>query len=169
MSVSSRSTEVGSRFAAGTRDRCQAVRNPRGAYQLPDEGDLTQVTDKAQDAPPADLILSEDEVARRMLLLAKLQNALTAQGVCCVLARNHRLILRYSVNPWERSGMTEPKLHLFMPTGRDIATTDGTTYRLASGAEFAVADPVFAAVAIRRSPQTPDGASSVQADNGQRR
>ena len=49
--------------------------------------------------PPREPILTEAEVARRMSLLAELQAALTAQGIRCVLARNHRLVLQYNRSP----------------------------------------------------------------------
>lgn len=101
--------------------------------------------------PPRPPILAEGEAARRMLALAELQAALQAQQVRSVLARNHRLVLQYSAGPWEPSGLTNPHLHVFGPDGTDIATTDGMTYRLASGPEYPAADPAAAATAIRHS------------------
>jgi len=109
------------------------------------------VSEKAQSAPTAELILTDAEVGRRMLLLAELQAAMATLGVHCVLARNHRLVLRYNDGPYGPSGLTDPDLHIFTPRGTDTATTDGTVYRLASGGEYSVADPSIAATAIRRS------------------
>ena len=99
--------------------------------------------------PPREPILTEAEVARRMSLLAELQAALTAQGIRCVLARNHRLVLHYNVVPSGPSGMTDPVLHIFTPEGTDIATTDGSSYHLARGEKCPACDPVAAAVLIR--------------------
>jgi hypothetical protein len=103
-----------------------------------------------QNARRADTVLNETEVASRLNLLAMLRGALEAAGVRCLLARKHRLVLRYSEVPHEPSGMTDPQLHIFAPGGTDVATTDGAVYRLASGAELAVTDPVAAANAICR-------------------
>lgn len=80
-----------------------------------------------------------------MLLLAELQAALKTLGVDGVLARNHKLVLRYVTGPFKPSGLTDPDLHIFTPDGTDTATTDGTMYRLASGGEYSVADPATAA------------------------
>ena len=105
----------------------------------------------AQSAPqePGTPILAQAEVTRRMLLLAELQGALEAQEIHSVLARNHRLVLLYNRVPSGPSGMTDPQLHILAPDGTDIATTDGTTYRLASGQEYPAADPAAAAALIR--------------------
>jgi hypothetical protein len=100
--------------------------------------------------PPGDLILGEAEVARRMLLLAELHGALEAEGVRCVLARIHRLVMRSNDCPCKPSGLADPQLHVFLPGGTGVVTTDGTTYRLAGGEEFAVADPAAAASVICR-------------------
>jgi len=107
------------------------------------------MTEEATPAPAAALILATAEVTRRMLLLAELQDALTALGVRSVLARNHRLVLRYNRVPSGPSGMTDPQLHVFTPDGTCVATTDGTTYRLASGRQCPAADPAAAATFIR--------------------
>jgi len=45
--------------------------------------------------------------------------------------------------------MTDPELHILAPAGTHIATTDGTTYRLASSQEYPAADPATAAACIR--------------------
>ncbi len=89
-------------------------------------GDWTQpVTDNAQSAQAADLILTEEEVARRVLLLTELRHAISGYGVCGVLTRNHRIVLRYP--------------------------TDGAVFRLASGGVFAAANPAAAAREIWRA------------------
>jgi hypothetical protein len=102
-------------------------------------------------APPADLILTDEEVARRVLLLTELRHALAGYGVCGVLTRNHRIVLRYSAECGHPSGMTEPKLHVFLPGSRDIVTTDGSAFRLASGGVFTAGNLAAAAHAICRA------------------
>ena len=95
-------------------------------------------------------ILADDQVARRMRLLRDLQAALARMGVHSVLARNHRLVLRwYSAGPFGPSGPTDPELHVFTPSGTAVATTDGTAYRLASGFNYPAADPAAAAAMVR--------------------
>jgi hypothetical protein len=109
------------------------------------------VTGNSRSAPPADLILTEEEVASRVLLLTGLRHALAGHGVCGVPSRTHRIVLWYPARHGQPSGMTEPKLHLFMPGGRDIVTTDGTVFRLASGGVFAARNLPAAALAICRA------------------
>lgn len=94
-------------------------------------------------------ILAEAEVSRRMLLLTELQAALAADGVRCVLARNHRLVLQYNAIPCHPSGLINPQLHIFAPDGTDIATTDGKTYSLASGGQCPADDPAAVVTLIR--------------------
>lgn len=103
-----------------------------------------------QNAPavPSPPILAEAEVTRRMLRLAQLHAALAMHGVRSVLARNHRLALRYNSDPCEPSGLTDPTLHIFGPSGTDIATTDGIAYSLASGGRFPADDPIAAAAVV---------------------
>ena len=113
----------------------------RGQYQQPGN---------PEGVPSGDLILSEVEVASRMRRLAQLQTALEKAGVRCVLARKHRLVLRYNRGPGEPSGLTDPQLRLYCADRADIATTNGSFYRFASGYEFPVADPSAAAEAIVR-------------------
>lgn len=93
-------------------------------------------------------VLAETEVSQRGLLLAELRAAFAALGVRCVLARKHRLVLRYDVGAWEPSGPVNPELHIFAGDSADIATTDGTTYSLASGGQFPADDPAAAAAAV---------------------
>jgi hypothetical protein len=104
----------------------------------------------AECVPSGDLILSEVEVASRMRRLAQLQAALETAGVRCVLARRHRLVLRYNRGPDEPSGLTDPELRLYFTDHTDTATTNGAFYRFGSGHEFPVADPSAAAEAIAR-------------------
>ncbi len=96
--------------------------------------------------PP--LILADADAARRMSLLADLQDALAELDIDCVLARNHRLVLRYNRAPCEPSGLTEPQLHIFTPGGTDIATTDGTVYVLTNDRQHPASDPAGAAAII---------------------
>lgn len=95
-----------------------------------------------------ELILSPAEAGRRLEALAALQAGLAAAGVRCLLARKHRLVLRYNSGPLEPSGLTDPQLHIFTPGGKDTATTDGLVYRLASGKEFPADDPSAATAQI---------------------
>jgi hypothetical protein len=87
-----------------------------------------------------------------MLALGELQAALSALGVRCVLARNHRLVLRYNRARSAPSGLTDPKLHILAPEGTRIATTDATAYRLDNGQEYSASDPAAAAAALSRRP-----------------
>lgn len=94
-------------------------------------------------------ILESDEVDRRMLLLAGLQDALHGLGVTCYLARHQRLVLRYAEGPLEPSGPTNPQLHIFLTGSPQSVTTDGACYRLGKR-EFPVSDPAAAAGDMRR-------------------
>lgn len=95
------------------------------------------------------LVLSHDEAARRLLLLTDLQISLTERGVRCVLARYHRLVLRWSSSgPFGPSGLTDPQLHIFTPNGTAVATTNGITFSLASGQQCQADDPAAAAARI---------------------
>lgn len=97
-------------------------------------------------------VLSDSEAGQRVMLLGELHAALDNLGVRCVLARNHRLVLRYNdPPPLLPSGPTDPTLHIFGQASTLIATTDGTVYRLDDGQEFPASDPAAAATAIRRS------------------
>src|SRR6185437_16165759 len=94
-------------------------------------------------------ILTDNEVARRALLLRGLQTALTDIGMPCVLVRNHKLVLRWhSAGPFGPSGPTDPELHVFTSSGTTVATTDGTAYHFASGHDCPAADPDAAAALI---------------------
>jgi hypothetical protein len=96
-----------------------------------------------------DAILEDAEVAHRMLALAELRATLARLGVQSVLARRHRLVLRYNdPPPLAPSGPTEPTLHVFAPDRTHIATTDGNVYRLDSGLELPASDPGAAAASI---------------------
>ena len=109
------------------------------------------MTDNVRSIPssPPHLVLSQDEAARRLLLLADLQTCLANLGVRCVLARNHRLVLRWhSSGSFGPSGLTDPQLHIFTPAGAAVATTDGSTFCLATGQRYHADDPVAAAADI---------------------
>src|SRR6266699_17312 len=132
---------------------------PDDVGQSGTNGDRAAMPETTQSSPDAYSapILQEAEVARRMHLLAELQDALAALGVRSVLARNHRLVLRYNRVPSGPSGMTDPELRILAPAGTHIATTDGTTYRLASSQEYPAGDPAAVAALIRqgRHPVSP--------------
>ena len=105
---------------------------------------------------PADRepILSQSEADSRMLLLAALQAALAGMGVRSVVARCHRLVLRWnSAGPFGPSGLTDPQLHIFAPAGTTVATTDGTAYRLRAGQQCPAGDPAAAAAVLIRGCQ----------------
>lgn len=103
---------------------------------------------------PLSPILDEPEAARRKLLLAELQIALAQSGVQCVLAGNHRLVLRYNQVPLDPSGLTNPTLHILAQGWTRTATTDGTIYRLDTGEEFPASSPAAAAARICSSSRT---------------
>ncbi len=66
-----------------------------------------------------------------------------------MLARHHRLVLRYYQAPLDPSGLTDPQLRIFTPNGDTaVVTTDGSTYRLGSGQEYPVTSTAAAAAAI---------------------
>jgi hypothetical protein len=93
-------------------------------------------------------VLTEAEASLRVLLLTELQAAFAALGVRCVLARRHRLVLRYDRAPCGPSGPVSPELHIFAGDRTGIATADGTTYRLAGGGQYPAGDPAGAASAV---------------------
>lgn len=99
--------------------------------------------------PPCSPILAEAEATRRIAFLTELQNALEVHGICSVLAKTRRLVLRYNTSPQEPSGPTNPQLHILSPHGTNIATTDGTTYHFTSGKTYPTSDPTAAAAAAR--------------------
>jgi hypothetical protein len=111
------------------------------------------MAENAQSGLKSPPILAESEAGRRMLLLTELQAALAECQMRSVLARNHRLVLRYNQHPCAPSGLTNPQLHIFGADWTDTATTDGTIYRLASGPEYPAADPPAAAAAIQHDHQ----------------
>jgi hypothetical protein len=93
-------------------------------------------------------LLAEAEVNARLGQLAALKSALSVLGVESVLARNHRLVLRYNVAPLEPSGLTDPQLHIFSADGARVATTDGAAFRLDQGGEFPAESAAAAAELI---------------------
>ncbi len=119
-------------------------------------GNSTTSTSPAPTLP----VLTGAEASRRRLLLAELQTSLASLGIRCVLARNHRLVLRYNCVPCETSGPTDPQLHIFALDGTDIATTDGRMYNLASGEQYPTDDPAATAALIRQARRT--GAQTAQ-------
>jgi hypothetical protein len=111
-------------------------------------------TPRSAPQAPGQPILAEAEAAHRMLLLSELQTALAALGTHSVLARNHRLVLRYNQIPCPPSGLTDPALHIAGPDCNDVATTNGITFSLASGPRYPADDPAAAATAIRHRQPT---------------
>jgi hypothetical protein len=113
-----------------------------------------RVVDDANESPaasaPCEPVLSEPEASRRVLQLSELQASLTALGVRSVLARNHRLVLRYNSESYEPSGLTDPKLHVFIAGDTLVATTDGTTYTMADFGQYSASDPAAAAAVLAR-------------------
>ena len=93
-------------------------------------------------------ILAEGEVRRRIHLLSELRQALSANGVESALARNHRLVLRYSEPCSAPSGLTDPTLHILGGDQTGIVTTNGTVYSLPGGQQCPVSNPAQAALAI---------------------
>jgi hypothetical protein len=82
-------------------------------------------------------------------LLAELRAALTTQEVQSVLVRNRRLVLHAAGNGQERSGPTDPQLHVYLADGTDVVTTDRISYQLATGPSYPADDPRAVAVAFR--------------------
>jgi hypothetical protein len=118
----------------------------------PEGPQLTAGTDDP--ATPGDPVLDDAETARRVLALTFLQAALTESGVQSTLARNHRLVLRYSEKgPIAPSGQTDPRLYIFLPAGTRTATTNGTSYLLDNGHAIPADDPATAAALIQQDPQ----------------
>lgn len=94
-------------------------------------------------------ILGDDEVARRALLLSKLQATLAAdRRIHCMLARHQRLVLGSKFEaPSMLSGPTDPVLHVLGLGNPRKVTTDGACYILGER-EFPVTDPAATAAAI---------------------
>jgi hypothetical protein len=112
--------------------------------------------DSEHQATPGAPILDDTEAARRLLALTYLQAALTESGLQSTLARNHRLILRYSEKaPLEPSGQTDPRLYIFLPEETRTTTTDGTSYLLDNGHAIPAADPAAAAILIQAHQPAP--------------
>jgi hypothetical protein len=109
--------------------------------------------------PARPAVLTETEAASRLRLLADLKTELASLGIPSVLARNHRLVLRYNTVPCEPSGPTDPQLHILVPAGTEIATTNGSTYALSSGRTHAATDPAAAARLIARSNEDHQGST----------
>jgi hypothetical protein len=134
-----------------TESVCRALlTNGHSPSILADEGDQP-LSDNAANAAaaPCAPILDDAEADSRMMLLAQLQATLTGLGVRCVLARRHRLVLRYDdPPPLAPSGPISPTLHVFAPDGTRVVTTDGAVYRLDSGQEFPASAPDKAAACI---------------------
>jgi hypothetical protein len=107
----------------------------------------TAVTEIASDRP-SKTVLHETEVIRRVTLLTELQAALAALGIQSMLVRNRRLVLRSASSGLERSGPTDPQLHVFADDGTEIVTTDGALYQFSGGPACLVSDPSAAAAGL---------------------
>lgn len=81
-------------------------------------------------------IVDEAEVARRMRLLAALRETLERRQIRAVLARNHRLVLRYGEGSCGPSGLTDPELHVFGPERKHVVTIKDNAYVLDGGRQF---------------------------------
>jgi hypothetical protein len=92
-------------------------------------------------------VLTDDEVARRVTLLAELQAAPADLGVQSVLARRHKIVLR-AEDSWRASSQTDPQLHVFGDNATDVVTTDGAAYQFASGRTGPVGDPRATAASV---------------------
>ena len=89
------------------------------------------MAESEQDPPaPRPPILAKEEASRRAALLSDLHGALAAQGVNSTIVRNHRLVLKGASTKCAPSGLTDPQLYVFTPTGTSIVTTNGGTYLL---------------------------------------
>lgn len=107
------------------------------------------MTATPQDAAP---ILDDAEAGSRRELLAMLQAALADLGIASILARKHRLVLRYADGLAGPNGLTDPELHVLGPATIRVITTDGTAYQLGSTRECPAADPAAAATLIAGEP-----------------
>ena len=115
---------------------------------------------------PSVPVLDGTEADRRAIVLVELQSALDGLGIRCVLARRHRLVLRYNdPPPLAPSGPVSPTLHIFAPGRTFTASTDGTVYWLDDDRRFPVGNPAAAAAAIRSTvaPPSVDAAPALSA------
>lgn len=96
-------------------------------------------------------LLPEEQVIRRLALLAELRDALSAQGIGSVVARNHRIVLRFNASPYEPSGLTNPGLHILGGERIEAVTTDGAAYHLPGNRQCSVSDPAGAALMIAQA------------------
>ena len=90
-------------------------------------------------------ILAREEAGRRTALLADLQTVLAAQGVNSTVVGRRRLVLEGGKTNCAPSGPTDPQLHIFIPGGTRIVTTNGRTYLLDGSRAYPVDDPAVAA------------------------
>ena len=99
---------------------------------------------------PREQILTRQDAAVRVALLADLQTELEKLGRRCVLARTRRLVLRASPAMYEPSGPTNPQLHILTDQGSRVVTTDGAVYHLPGGQPCPADDPAAAAHVVGR-------------------
>jgi hypothetical protein len=100
--------------------------------------------------------LTKAEVGHRKVILGLLKDALAAQRITSALAGRHTLVLCSEARPGEEWGPTvraaDPQLYVFGDGGTDIVTTDGESYRFASGRIYPAADLSAAAQALSHPP-----------------
>ena len=92
---------------------------------------------------PVRAALASPEADRRKTVLARLQDALTAQGLESVLVGRQVLALR-GRGPVLPS-RCDPQLHVLGPGQCHVVTTDGCHYRFADGSSHPADDPGGAA------------------------
>jgi hypothetical protein len=96
--------------------------------------------------------LTRAEADRRRAILGLLADALAARGITSTLAGRRTLVLcsaggrRDGYGPPARPA--DPQLYIFGAGNIDIVTTDGESYRFASGRTHPAADPSGAAQAL---------------------
>jgi hypothetical protein len=95
--------------------------------------------------------LTRTEADRRKAILGRLADALDARQIRSALAGRQILVLCSEARPGEEEApepalrLTDPQLYIFGARGIDIVTTDGESYRFASGRAHPAADPRGAA------------------------
>jgi hypothetical protein len=83
-------------------------------------------------SPEPRAILTAAAVQNRVDLLGAMKEALAARSVESVLVTRRTIVLRPKA-PAILSGPTDPELYVWVASGLDVVTTDGTQYRSASG------------------------------------
>ena len=98
--------------------------------------------------------LTRAEADRRKAILGLLAGALAARQIRSALAGRRTLVLCSEARPGDEEPQTsalrlaDPQLYVFGAQGTDIVTTDGESYRFASGRIHPAADPRGAAQSL---------------------